>query len=45
MAMMSKESIEFDQEEAAETQGTTALDNDEIERQYEELIKHFDGKY
>jgi hypothetical protein len=42
MAMMSKESIEFDQEEAAETQGTTALDN---ERQYEELIKFFDGKY
>lgn len=43
--MMSKESIEFDQEEAAETSGTTALDNDEIEKQYEELIKFFDGKY
>jgi hypothetical protein len=41
--MMSKESIEFDQEEA-ENNGVT-FDNDEIEKQYEQLITFFDTKY
>jgi ABC-type multidrug transport system ATPase subunit len=45
MAMMSKESIEFDQEEAGETEGAVIMDADEIEQEYQKLISFFDQKY
>lgn len=43
MSMMSKESIEFDQEEQEE--GAIGLDNAAIEVAYENLIKFFDESY
>lgn len=39
MTMMSKESIEFEQE------GEEEIDNEKIEAEYDKLIKHFDKKY